>query len=198
MFLEHLHDYWPYFDGDPDFDQRNTYAALGDRAAPLVDRALLTRLIRFAIADRWGRSRRTTARAGRHLDCAQYIERFFPESASRSALARVPLSIHLGLHIRGPGGGHWSCCWRDGELVQVRRGLAPDAAVVYHTDTPTFEAVIQGRQTPQQAFFARQIEIEGDVEKGLKLAVLFEQFVKEFPYQPPPRRETRHAASLSC
>jgi thioester reductase-like protein len=196
VFLEHLREYRPYFAGDPTFDQRNTQAALGNSCAPLVDQTMLTHLIRFAIADRWGRSRRTTRRRSR-LDCAHYVEQFFPESACRSPLARVPLTILLGLHIRGSGGGCWSCRWRDGKLVQVSRDLAPDAAVIYHTDTATFEAVIQGRQTPQDAFGARQIEIEGDIEKGLKLAVLFEEFVKEFPYRPPHRREAVHATSLS-
>ena len=53
--------------------------------------------------------------------------------------------------------------------------------------------MVQGRTTAQQAFFTRRIDIEGDVEKGLKLAVLFEHFVKEYPYRPEAAREAMDA-----
>ena len=55
--------------------------------------------------------------------------------------------------------------------------------MVYRTDAPTFAAVVRGRETPQEAFFDRRIEVEGDVEKALKLAVLFGHFAREFPYE---------------
>jgi hypothetical protein len=47
---------------------------------------------------------------------------------------------------------------------------------------PTFAAVVSGCASPQAAFAARQIEIAGCIEKGLKLAVLFGQFVRTCPY----------------
>ena len=50
---------------------------------------------------------------------------------------------------------------------------------MYRTDPATFADVVRGRQSPQEAFFARRIEIEGDVEKALKLAVLFDHFLAE-------------------
>jgi hypothetical protein len=48
--------------------------------------------------------------------------------------------------------------------------------------------------TPQEAFFARQIEIDGDIERALKLAVLLEQFITEFPYKSPTHAE----AHIGC
>jgi predicted lipid carrier protein YhbT len=71
------------------------------------------------------------------------------------------------------------------------------AAVTYSTDPATFAAVVGGRETPQDAFFARRIEIAGDVEKALKLTVLLEQFLKEVPYRPPRRKEALDARVLS-
>jgi hypothetical protein len=154
---------------------------------------LLSRLIRFAVADRWGRPDRERPRGGAGDACSHYVERFFPESARRSSLARVPLGVTVGLDVAGAGGGRWSCRWVGGQPV-VCRGLVPGAEVVYRTDLATFGAVVRGRQTPQEAFFARRIEIEGDVEKGLKLAALFAQLVKERPYAPDLHAEDDNAA----
>ena len=195
LFLGQLREYWPYLDGEPAFDCRNTLAALPDLPAPLMDRALLTRLIRFAVADRWGRSqRRVVAAAG--INCAHYVERFFPEAVRRSSLARLPIDVTVGLDVRGAGGGRWSFRCGGGEARLLRRGTERGAEVVYRMDVATFEAVVRGREAPQDAFLARRIEIEGDVEKALKLAVLFGQFVMECPYAPSPRREATDAAPL--
>jgi hypothetical protein len=54
----------------------------------------------------------------------------------------------------------------------------------------TFAALVTGREAPRDAFLARRIEIAGSVEMGLKLAVLFGQFVREFPYT-----EVRHGSA---
>jgi predicted lipid carrier protein YhbT len=64
----------------------------------------------------------------------------------------------------------------------VRRGLDPAAVVTYRTDAATFAALVQTRETPQDAFFAGRIDIAGDMETGLKLAALFSRFLTEVPY----------------
>jgi nucleoside-diphosphate-sugar epimerase len=197
-FLGQVRDYEPYFEGDPVFDRRCTLTALPGMPPPPIDRALLTRLIRFAVADGWGRSRRRRPAATAAVDCAAYVERFFPEAARRSVLARIPLDLAVGLDVSGPGGGRWTLRWTGGELGPVRRGLEADAAVIYRLDRAAFEAVVRGRQTPQEAFLARRIAVQGDVEKGLKLAVLFGGFVKEFPFEGRPPREESGAAVLSA
>jgi thioester reductase-like protein len=191
---EQWRDYWPYLAGDPVFDCRHTRAALPDWPAPRVDRKLLVRLIRFAKAAGWGRS--DQAASGRPaVDCADFIERFFPAAARQSALARIPLDVTVALDVGGPDGGCWTCRWENGDLVEVRRGRAADAHVAFRLDVPTFATIALGRQSPQDAFFNRQIEIEGDVERGLKLAVLFEQFLRECPYRPEQRMETTDAVA---
>jgi nucleoside-diphosphate-sugar epimerase len=195
VFREQLGEYWPYLSGDPEFDCRNTLAALPRLPVPHVNRAVLSRLILFAVANRWGRPDRERPRDGAGADCSRYVEQFFPESARRSSLARVPLDVTVGLEVAGRGGGYWTCRWVGGEPT-VRRGLVPGADVVYRTDLATFDAVVRGRQTPQEAFFARRIEIEGDIEKGLKLAALFGQLVKECPYAPDLPAEDRHAIAV--
>jgi nucleoside-diphosphate-sugar epimerase len=184
LFLDSLRDYWPYFQGDPVFDCRQSSPALADLPAPRVDAALLARLIQFAEADQWGRAPTPCpSEPAPELDCAHYMENFFPAEAPRSPLARAAaLDLTIALDIHGQGGGQWSCRWTRGELAGVCRGLDARAEVTYRTDVATFAAVVAGRQTPQEAFFARRIDIAGDVEKGLKLTVLLQQFLKDFPY----------------
>jgi thioester reductase-like protein len=191
-FLSAVRDYSPYLGGDPEFDDRNTRAVLPLLPPPRVDVRLLARLIRFAVADRWGRGRRPE-RTSAVIDCADYIERFFPEAAARSFIAGLPIDASLGFEVRGPGGGEWVCRVQNGRVVDVARESVGTAAVAYRLDTATFAAVVAGRQSPQAAFFERRIEIGGRVESGLKLAALFARFVREFPYTLVP--EEAHAGA---
>jgi hypothetical protein len=201
LFLDHLREYWPYFHGDPVFDCRNLRAALPEWPPAAVDRDTLKRLIRFAVADNWGdRAARAHCNGTDHrsgVSCAHYIEEFFPLAARQSTLSRTAgLNLVIALDIRGPGGGKWSCEWVQGELASVERGLDASAEVVYRTDTATFADVVLGHQSPQEAFFARRIEIEGDMENALKLPVLFGHFLREFPYEHHPRMEAPNAVAL--
>ncbi len=189
-FLDGLQEYWPYLTGTPQFARDNTAAALPHLPPPPLDRLLLGRLLRFAVADNWGRravDRKTPTGASR---CARYIEQTFPQQARRSRLARVAgLDLLVGLDVRGPGGGQWSCRWTGGELSYVARGLEEGAAVVYRTDTDTFDAVLQRRLAPQQAFFEQRVAISGDLETALKLAVLFGAFLNESSSLAPHHTE---------
>jgi predicted lipid carrier protein YhbT len=67
--------------------------------------------------------------------------------------------------------------------------------VSYRADVRTFEDIVTGRLSSQEAFFERRVAIEGDVETGLKLAVLFGEFVRQCPYRPTSRREPPDAAA---
>jgi thioester reductase-like protein len=183
VFLDGLRDYWPYLDGDPAFSSGNARSALLDLLPPRVDRECLRRLVRFAIEDGWGHRRRHR-RPGPTctLDCRDYIERFFPQVIARSPLARIPIETTLSFDIRGTGGGRWLCRFGGGRVLQIVRNSAECGDTEYRMAVTTFAAVVSGRESPQVAFTRRRIEIAGNVEKGLKLAVLFGQFVREFPY----------------
>jgi thioester reductase-like protein len=255
QFCAQLEEYWPYADGDPNFDFTHTTAALPDLPSPTVDRALLDRLIRFAIADNWGRRRRAAgsrhAGAAHHRPavndgptplkpgepgwegatafsrvypasagvgpslqggpatprrahaaplaprtapfCAAYVEGFFPAAARRSPLAHAGLDVTVGIEVAGPSGGRWACRWEKGALVQIERDWLAPVEVNYLLSEETFAAVVSGRLSVQEAFFAREIEIEGHVEKGLKLAALFSAFVREQPYPSPEVAEAEDA-----
>jgi hypothetical protein len=184
-FIDHVQEYLPYLHGDPVFDCCNRCAALPHDPPPRVDAAMLERLVSFAAAADWGRAVRRPRGRGGQAECVRYLEGFFPDRVGRSSLARVPLNVAVGLDVAD--GGQWSYRWQEGRLVEARRGSRPDNEVVYGLDRETFTAVVSGRLSPQEAFFSRRIDIAGDLEMGLKLAVLFGQFVREFPFDSPPR-----------
>jgi thioester reductase-like protein len=195
LFRERLYEYWPYRRGDPVFRDDNTRAALPDLPPPPVDRPMLERLMRFALAHGCGRSGRVRTR-GPAVDCARYVERFFPEAVRQSSLARVPLNLTVGLEVPGPGGGSWVCNWVEGELRSVERNQTGLAEVAFRVDAPTFARIVLGRLSVHEAFFDKRIEIIGPIEKGLKLAVLFEQFVREFPYRAAEAQEAEDGVAV--
>jgi nucleoside-diphosphate-sugar epimerase/putative sterol carrier protein len=210
MFHEGLEQHWPYLASAVDFRGDNTLEALPDLPPVRIDRSTLQRLVRFAVARDFGRQKNRGEKnknrpavyfsvsdssvLSRRIQCRTYLEEIFPGQARTSRLGKAAgLDIVVALDISGPGGGQWSCCWKDGELSRVRRGLDERAEVTCRLDTATFDAVIRGEQAPQQAFFDQRIELEGDVEIGLKLAVLFEQFLRENPYSQGTCTEATHA-----
>ena len=198
LLLEGLQEYWPYLGGTPAFCDRNTAAALPHLPSPPIDAAMLRRLVRFALANRFGRGPSPASPVGQPsvaIHCATYFERTFPEQARTSNLARaVGLSALISFEIHGAGGGQWSCRWEEGDLVEIRRGLDERAVAIYRTDTATFEDVVQGRQDPQQAFFEERVAISGNLEIALKLASLFHQFLQENALVKSHRTEAVHAA----
>jgi thioester reductase-like protein len=195
LFVEGIQHYWPYLGGNPVFDSTHTQTALPELPPPLIDRPLLERLMHFAVTSRWGRAStvdrpKSTTRSS----CAEYLEQTFPRQARQSRLGReAGLDLTLAIEVRGPGGGQWSCTWKAGEFVGTRPGLADDAVVTYHTSTTTFHALLTGQITPHDAFFEQQISITGDLETGLKLAVLFGKFLTETATNVPHRPEVMDA-----
>lgn len=193
LVLEQFRDYWSYLRNDLKFDCRNTRRALPDLSPPLFDRELMVRLLHFACEDGWGRAR-SRGNPARLSNARHYLERVLPEQMRRSSLARaLPPGLLFALDIRGPGGGRWLCRCGHGTL-SVRRGLDAGAVVTYRLQAATFERIIRGRQTTQQAFFEGQIEMDGDMEKALKLALLIEQFLAERPDGAAQPREAPYAA----
>jgi thioester reductase-like protein len=193
LFWQGVQEYWPYLGEHPTFDCANTRRALPHLPAPVMDRDLFARLVRFAVADGWGRRDRQVA-TGPVRDCADYIERVFPAQARRSQLARtVGLDVAINLDVRGEGGGQWSCEWRKGELQSVLRGLCDRAIATYRMDASTFEDIVTGRIAPQHAFFEQRLSVTGDVETALKLAVLFGHFLQEAPAPWHARTEATDA-----
>jgi hypothetical protein len=148
-------------------------------------------LIRFAIADNWGHRSRQQPQST-EVNCTLYVEEFFPSAVRQSILAKIPLDATIALDVQGSAGGQWTFRWAQGELTSLQRGTNQPVEVTYRLEPATFAAVVAGRLPIQEAFFARRIEIEGHLEKGLKLAFLFSQLVREFPYPQSVVPEAEH------
>ena len=197
LVLEQFRPYWAHLQSSPLFDCRNTQQALPDLPPPELDRALVAHLLEFARADRWGRRRTVTCERLPESFCAHYLERLLPQQVSNSALTRVlPPAITFAVEIGGPGGGRWSCCREQGGDLRLVRDQHGTAEVTYRTDAETFTRLVCGRQSPQEAFFAGRVAMTGDLEKGLKLAAMFEQFLTPVPY--PSERSTELAHAAAC
>jgi thioester reductase-like protein len=61
-FYSQIENYQSYWAREPEFDCRNTLAAVPHLPCPRIDRACLHRLLEFAIADKWGRRREGSVR----------------------------------------------------------------------------------------------------------------------------------------
>jgi thioester reductase-like protein len=192
LVLEQFQDYWSYLESNLHFDCRNTRQTLPDLPPPSFDRELVVRLLRFAQEDNWGRER-SRGKPSRTPDLANYLENTVPEQVRLSPLAEaLPRDLHFALDIHGHGGGQWSCRCGD-RTLSVRRGLDASPALTFRIEAATFVDLIRGRQSAQKAFFDGRIEIDGDVEKALKLAMLIEQFLAESLDCTAEPTEVRHA-----
>lgn len=69
----------------------------------------------------------------------------------------------------------------NGRLTAVSP-LNGDETCCYVCDTATFKAIVNGTISPQDAFFDLRVDIEGDVELGLKLSPVLETFFKRYPW----------------
>jgi nucleoside-diphosphate-sugar epimerase len=172
-----MREYSAYFDSDPTFDRRNTLDALPDLSVPAIDRDVLGRLVRFGVEDRWGRKSSVGSPAAK--TCTEYLEDDFPVAVSQSILDGMALDLSLGIDVVGPGGGTWMSRIGPNRVVVMRRDSVRNAELVYRLSEATFHAVATGRESPQEAFYARRIEIDGDVETGLRLAAWFGRLLAE-------------------
>jgi hypothetical protein len=194
LVVDQFQDYWSYLQSDLVFDCRNTRQALPDLPPPSFDRALVIRLLHFAQENNWGRER-TRGHAAQTLDLAHYLEQVLPMQVRQSPVARaLPRGLCFAIDLDGPGGGQWTCCCAD-RALHVQRGFDSEAALTYSMDASTFAALVRGRQTARQAFFDGRIEIRGNKEKGLMLAILIEQFLLERPDGRAREREALHAVA---
>jgi putative sterol carrier protein len=76
---------------------------------------------------------------------------------------------------------HWTLEIKQGMLLSI----SPDSAMAecsYWMNAATFEKVVRGVYRPEEAFFDGRINIQGNMEKGLKVAAALAEFCKTYPY----------------
>ena len=173
-----------YFEDDPGFSTANRRRLLPDFPDAPVDVSMMVRLQAFGAANDWGDSDRV-GNADLTFDCADFFLRHFPAASADSQLPSIPgLSTVVRFEIRGPKNGHWLCRLEHGRVVDIAQtnDRVTWADFLYQTDSDTFQQIVAGQLNVRQAFFERRINIDGDLERALLLAVLFEDLLQESPY----------------
>ena len=89
------------------------------------------------------------------------------DDANRLAAENARLREALAAFLRAPSVGS------DGPEPVCRFGL----------DVATLLDVVAARCVPAEAFFAKRIELEGDIETGLVLSTVLEPFFRRFAFE---------------
>jgi nucleoside-diphosphate-sugar epimerase len=174
-----------YFVDTPTFARENAaeLERLAGLACGVFDQAAISRLMSFAQASRWGK-RRLPAGPAAEASCAEYFERFLPRNVPRSQVAKMTgLSVTVRFIIEDEADGQWVCRFERGALAQVHRGMNTlHEDFGYRLTREVFWRAVGGKVHPQHAFLTGEVEIVGDVERALKMAMILHAFNQEFPF----------------
>lgn len=113
----------------------------------------------------------------------RYFKDFMPAVIEKSVFAELDnLSIVLSFYFTDCK-ERWTLTLEQGRIVGIEKGPFDNPEVLFELDSNTFSQIIAGYLSPQQSFYMNRSKIEGDILKGLKLAAIFESFIKQFPYE---------------
>ncbi len=180
--------YRPYMTrSEPVFDRSETdnAIAVNPPAVPVLDLAYFQRLLKYARQVDWGRrpvQRSMIVRPAVAAD--EYFESFLASKLGQHLLPNLHrLSSRFGIALLETPRQHWSLEIRQGVLHGISRG-GVDIQCCFKLDGPTFMEIVAGRLGPRRAFFDKRIQIEGDLETGLKLATVLDPFFRKYPFAP--------------
>jgi predicted lipid carrier protein YhbT len=111
-----------------------------------------------------------------------YFAAFLPALRGQLLIEELhALTTAFAIDVADAPGPPWRLGVEAGRLVHVGTG-GPEPRCRFRLDAATLLEVAAGRTPPAEAFFARRIEVEGDVEEGLRLSTVLEPFFRRFPY----------------
>jgi len=186
MYRKAAVQYAPYLRSEPVFDRTNTDRALQGTslALPEMDAALFRRLLEYARTARWGKANAEAAMTGRSRErfVQRYFDRFLAEKMHKQLLPNLKrLTATCRITVEDVAGQSWSLRIDQGRLEEISdNGMVCQCTFSLGSDV--FTAIVGGRLAPQQAFFQRKVNIDGDIETGLKLATVLAAFFKKWPY----------------
>lgn len=191
--LEHsiqnaVQQYLPYLFGEPVFEVSRPMQI------PALDRAYFERMLTFGRNANWGK-RRPARQEAKDDFASRYFQNFLPEKIGRLLVEDIrQLDADLSIQFGPAPDEAWSISIRGGVLTGIFHGRRFPCC--YVTDTDTFQAVASGRMTPQQAFFQSKVEIEGDMEVGLRTATALTEFFRRYPCPANPAIAMRGKAGI--
>ena len=187
MYQEATSNYLPYFTGEPVFDRTNTNRALSDTSLeiPEMNTEFFSRLLDYARSVKWGRkcsNIKATAKSSSY-DVQRYFDNFLVEKMNKQLLPNLrTLSATCRINVEDIGRS-WALKIERGRLVKIsHNSMSCQCSFLINYDT--FCQIVSGQLVPQKAFFKRKVDIQGDMETGLKLATVLAEFFQKWPYQP--------------
>lgn len=124
------------------------------------------------------------ASAEDYKDIVRYFEVFLENKKGHSLIKNlVSFTSCFEIAFSDIPDRHWSMKIDKGVLISVSangHNGRPDCR--YLVSSSAFRKIITGSISPQECFFKGEIDIQGDMKLGLKLASLMELFFKEHPY----------------
>jgi len=137
----------------------------------------------------------------------QYFEAFLPTIFGRLLIPDLEhLTTCFAIELTDLDAPPWCIAIEAGRLVGVGHD-GPEPLCTFQLDTATLLEVVAARVDPAEAFFGKRIELEGDMELGLKLSTVLAPFFAGFPFHAdgsshPAGKRSRHTgkarSAASC
>lgn len=115
-------------------------------------------------------------------DLTPYFSHFLASKLHQSLLPNLKkFSATFRIELTGAEPKIWTLSVQHGALESVRSGTF-DAQCSFRLAPDVFGAIADGSLGPQRAFFQRQVEIDGEIALGLRLATVLADFFRRFPW----------------
>ncbi|EAQ79142.1 SDR family oxidoreductase [Blastopirellula marina] len=168
-FREQMGVYQSYWSDDPAFDSTRTEQALPDLPCPVVDDAMMDRLISFALEKNFGWPREATAKIKFPV-----AEDLAPWLANANQLAQESSDRrYVSLQICGSGGGQWHMIVDHGRLVGVGAGLQNGDSPTCYLNSDTFTRLTRGELSWETALQSGRLVTTGHAASSEQLARCF-------------------------
>ncbi len=188
MYQEAASYYEPYLRAEPVFDRTNTDYVLNGAALeiPELDTAFFSRLFNYARDVKWGKkyTKPTSPAKDSNHAVEQYFDSFLADKMHKQLLPDLKnLSATCRIRVEDIPDRSWALKIEKGRLEKISAN-SMNCQCEFIVDRETFGRVVSGQLAPQKAFFKRKIDIQGDMETGLKLATVLAEFFRKWPYHP--------------
>ncbi len=177
-----------YLQGEPEFSLRNTCSALPDyrSSCPPMESPFFRKMIDGARGDRWGRMSDGRNAVPASSDTVSYCETYYSEFLKEKINKRLienlrTLDAVIEIRISDHRLASRVMTIEGGVLTSISKDH-PRPECAYTLSSKTFQEITRATVAPQEAFFNREIEITGDVEKGLMVAFALAEFFRRHPY----------------
>ena len=158
-----------------------------------MNAAFFQKLLSYARQVNWGRTSRpatapvlqqevTGDAQDKERFVEQYFETFLAGQMHRQLLPNLKnLSATCRIVVEDISARSWALIIDGGRLEHISEN-GEDCQCTFFLSSDVFSSIVSGELAPQQAFFQKNVNIEGDIEIGLRLATVLAAFFRKWPY----------------